>query len=185
VEQRMVAVGDYVTLGKSLFQLTTTQALRVRLPFPETIAPQLRTGLIVRLSTPTAPGKITQGRVSDIRPMVGANRAMEVIVDVPNPGDWKPGGSVNGALVVAEHPQAVVVPEVSLVIRPAGEVVYVINNNKAEQRVVRSGIRQDGYVEILSGLELGETIAVDGASFLTDKAPVTGREKPASTQGGA
>jgi len=117
--------------------------------------------------------------------MVGANRAMEVIVDVPNPGDWKPGASVNGALVVAEHPQAVVVPEVSLVIRPAGEVVYVINNNKAEQRVVRSGIRQDGYVEILSGLELGETIAVDGASFLTDKAPVTGREKPASTQGGA
>jgi len=184
VEQRMVAVGDYVTLGKSLFQLTTTQALRVRLPFPETIAPQLRTGLTVRLSTPTAPGKITQGRVSEIRPMVGSNRAMEVIVDVPNPGDWKPGGSVNGALVVAEHPQAVVVPEVSLVLRPAGEVVYVINNNEAEQRVVKSGIRQDGYVEILSGLEPGETIAVDGASFLTDKAPVSIREKSASAQGG-
>jgi RND family efflux transporter MFP subunit len=185
VDQRMVAVGDYVTLGKPLFQLTTTQALRVRLPFPETVAPQLRTGLTVRLSTPTAPGKITQGRVSEIRPMVGANRAMEVIVDVPNPGDWNPGASVNGALIVAEHPQALVVPEVSLVLRPAGEVVYVINNNKAEQRVVRSGIRQDGYVEILSGLTPGEPIAVDGASFLTDKAPVSVREKPASTQGAA
>ncbi len=185
VEQRMIAVGDYVTLGKSLFQLTTTQALRVRLPFPETIAPQLRTGLPVRLSTPTAPGKTVQGRISEIRPMVGsANRAIEVIVEVPNPGDWKPGASVNGGVVVAEHPQAVVIPEISLVLRPAGEVVYVIKNNQAEQRVVRSGVRQDGNVEILSGIAPGETVAVDGASFLTDKAPVALREKSTAAPGG-
>jgi membrane fusion protein (multidrug efflux system) len=178
VEQRMVAVGDYVTVGKSLFQIATDRALRIHLPFPETLASQLRTGLVARLSTPTAPGKHVEGRVSDIRPMVGTdNRALDVIVDVPNPGNWTPGASVEGGVVLSKHPGAITVPEQSLVLRPAGEVVYAINNGKAEQRVVKTGLRQQGYVEILSGITAGEIVALDGAAFLTDKTPVAVREK--------
>lgn len=178
VEQRLLAVGDFVTVGKPLFQISTDRALRVHLPFPETLAPQLRRGLAVRLTTPTAPDKVVTGRVSDIRPMVGTdNRALDVIVDVPNPGDWTPGASVEGAVVLGVHPKAVVVPEESLVLRPAGEVVYVVNNGKVQQHVVKTGLREGGVVEILSGVNAGETIALDGAAFLTDNAAVAAREK--------
>lgn len=173
VEQRMVAVGDFVTVGKAVFQLTSSQTVRVHLPFPETLAAQLRPGLRARLSTPTSPGKTVDGRVSEIRPMVGVgSRSIDVIVDVPNPGDWRPGASVSGAIVVGERPNAVTVPEQSVVLRPAGEVVYVANTGKAEQRVVQTGLRQGGLVEIQSGVNAGDTVIVDGASFLTDKAPV-------------
>jgi hypothetical protein len=79
---------------------------------------------------------------------------------------------VNGAIVIGERPNAVTVPEQSVVLRPAGEVVYVLNAGKAEQRVVQTGLRQGGLVEIQSGVKAGETVIVDGASFLTDKAPV-------------
>ena len=105
--------------------------------------------------------------------MVGtSNRAFEAIVEVQNPGDWKPGASVNASVVVAEHPNAVVVPEPSLVLRPVGKVVYVIRNGKAVQRIVTIGERSGGNVEITSGLAAGETVAVDGAGFLTDKTDV-------------
>lgn len=180
VEQRLVAVGDFVSVGKAVFQLTASQTVRVHLPFPETLAAQLRTGLRARLSTPTAPGKVVEGRVSEIRPMVGAqNRSIDVIVDVPNPGDWRPGASVSGAIVLGERPNAVTVPEQSLVLRPAGEVVYVLNDGKAEQRVVQTGLRQEGMVEITSGVNAGETVIVDGAAFLTHQAPVA-VQKPAA-----
>lgn len=173
VEQRMVTAGDFVSVGKAVFQLTSSQTVRVHLPFPETLAAQLRPGQRARLSTPTAPGKVIEGRVSEIRPMVGVgSRSIDVIVDVPNPGDWRPGASVSGAIVVGERPNAVTVPEQSVVLRPAGEVVYALNAGKAEQRVVQTGLRQDGLVEIISGVNAGETVIVDGASFLTDKAPV-------------
>lgn len=173
VEQRMVAVGDFVTVGKAVFQLTSSQTVRVHLPFPETLAAQLRPGLLARLSTPTAPGKVVEGRVSEIRPMIGVgSRSIDVIVDVPNPGDWRPGASVSGAIVVGERANAVTVPEQSVVLRPAGEVVYVMNAGKAEQRVVQTGLRQEGTIEILDGVNAGEIVIVDGASFLTDKAPV-------------
>ncbi len=173
VEQRMVAVGDFVTVGKAVFQLTSSQTLRVHLPFPETLAAELRPSLRARLSTPTAPGKVVEGRVSEIRPMVGAqSRSIDVIVDVLNPGDWRPGASVSGAIVIGERPNAVTVPEQSLVLRPAGEVVYVLNAGKAEQRVVQTGLHQGGAVEITSGVKAGETVIVDGAAFLTHQAPV-------------
>lgn len=187
VEQRMVAIGDFVTVGKAVFQLTSSQTLRVHLPFPETLAAQLRPGQAARLSTPTAPGKTVEGRVSEIRPMVGVgSRSIDVIVDVPNPGDWRSGASVNGAIVVGERPNAVTVPEQSVVLRPAGEVVYVLNAGKAEQRVVQTGLRQGGLVEIQSGVKAGETVIVDGASFLTDKAPVAVQKTaPAKTPASA
>lgn len=173
VDNRLVSVGDWIELGKPVFQLSTSENLRIRLPFPETLAPRIKVGQAVRLSTPTAPGAIVSGKIAQVRPLVGATaRSFDAIVEVENPGGWRPGASVNGAVVLEEHTQAVAVPEVSVVLRPAGKVVYAIENGKAVQRIVAAGVRQGGLVEILSGLSTGETVAVDGAGFLTDKAAV-------------
>jgi len=173
VDSRMVSAGDYVGAGKAMFQIATSDKLRVRLPFPESAATRVKPGLPVTLSTPTAPDNTLQGKVQEVRPMVGtSNRAFEVIIELANPGGWKPGASVNGSVVIEEHPSAVVVPEVAVVLRPAGKVVYVVENGKALQRLVTTGVVQNGMVEIVSGLKTGETVAVDGSGFLTDKAAV-------------
>ncbi|MFZ5594950.1 MAG: efflux RND transporter periplasmic adaptor subunit [Pseudomonadota bacterium] len=173
IDQRMVSTGDYVTLGKPLFLISSQQTLRVHLPFPEDMASALRPGGTVRLSSSTAPGRTIESRIKEVRPDVDAkSHAVEAIVELANPGGWKPGASVNGTLVVAEHGQAVTVPEQSVVMRPAGEVVYVIREGKAEQQVVKTGYRSNGGVEILEGLAAGTVVALDGAAFLTDKAKV-------------
>lgn len=177
VEQRNVDVGDYVKSGTAVFQLAARDLLRVQIPFPESIASQLRSGLAVELISPTAPDKTVQGRITEILPMIGSSsRAVNLITEIVNPGDWQPGSSVNAHLLLEEYPDAVTVPETSVVRRPAGEVVYVIREGKAEQRVVTTGIRRQGYVQILSGLSVAETVAVDGASYLTDKTPVVVQE---------
>jgi membrane fusion protein (multidrug efflux system) len=60
-----------------------------------------------------------------------------------------------------------------VVLRPAGKVVYALREGVAEQRVVQTGLKQDGLYEIVKGVQAGETVAVDGAGFLTHGAPVT------------
>jgi RND family efflux transporter MFP subunit len=180
IDNRLVSVGDWIELGKPAFQLSTSETLRVRLPFPENAAQRIKTGQSVTLTTPTAPDAPIQGKIEQVRQMVGTtNRAFDAIVAVSNPGNWKPGASVNGSVVIEEHAQAVVVPEVSVVLRPAGRVVYVIEQNKAAQRIVRTGVTQNGLVEVLQGLQAGEIVAVDGAGFLTDKAPVNVKDPSA------
>lgn len=173
VEARLVSQGDWIDLGKPTFQLASSERLRIRLPFPETVASRIRAGQTVHLFSPSAPDKPFSGRVSEVRPLVGSgNRSFDAIVEVGNPGAWKAGASVSGQVVVETHVGAVMVPEQSVVLRPAGTVVYVIANGQAEQRLVKTGIKDRGQVEILEGLRAGESVALDGAGFLSDKAAV-------------
>lgn len=173
VDDRRISVGDYVRIGTPLFHITAREYLNARLPFPESLGPVLRPGLPVQLISPIAPDTTVNAKITEISPMITPeNRSIDVIVDVRNPGPWEPGASVSGKVLVGRHKNALTVPEISVVRRPAGAVVYAIKNGVAKQRVVRTGLRVKGRVEILSGLAAGEVVAMDGAGFLTDGAQV-------------
>src|SRR3989344_1262640 len=173
VEKQIASEGDYVKVGDPLLQIINNQRLRAHLPFPEGIAAKLQPGLSVRLSTPTSPDQVTS-TIRELKPLIGiGNRAVDVIADVVDQPGWQSGASVNGTVILGEHADAVAVPEQSIVLHPAGEVVYLIKNNIAMQRLVKTGLRQEGKVEIVEGPTAGEQVAVDGAGFLTDKAQVS------------
>jgi RND family efflux transporter MFP subunit len=172
IESRRAAPGDYVDGRAPLFTISSQSKLRIHLPFPESLAARMRTGLKVHLTSPVAPGKEVKAAIDSISPTVGNSRSIEAIVHVANPGGWSEGASVNAELILDEHPNALLVPEISVVRRPAGDVVYVVNGTIAEQRVVTTGTRQEGLVEIISGLDGKETVVADGAGFLTDKTPL-------------
>ncbi|MGI9330143.1 MAG: efflux RND transporter periplasmic adaptor subunit [Gammaproteobacteria bacterium] len=173
VVSRSVDVGDYLQTGTIAFDLIDMEKLRVRLPFPEYRAPQLATGLAVRLQSVAAGAGVVSAAVTDIRPSVDpSNRSVILIVDFDNPGNWRPGASVRAELVMQVRENALLVPQVSVVRRPAGDVVYVIRDGIATQQIVTRGERQKRFVEIVEGLTGEETIAVDGAGFLADGARV-------------
>ncbi len=173
IQKRLVSVGDFVKRGTPLFEIATSASLRALLPVPEPLAARLAPGLAVKLGSPLAPDTHATGVITELRPAVGAdNRAVWAIVDVENPGAWRPDATVRAEIVVAMRANAVVVLQQSLVRRPAGEVVYVIRDGKDVQRVVGTGERLDGLVEITTGVAAGETVAVEGAAYLSDGAPV-------------
>lgn len=173
VEKQIASLGDYLKAGDPVVQIIGAKKLRAHLPFPESVATRLQPGLTVRLITPTSPDKPYITTIREIKPLVGStNRALDAIADVVDQPDWQGGASVSAQVVLGEHAEAVVVPEASVVLRPAGEVVYVITGNTAQQRIVHTGLRQEGMVEILDNLAAGETVAVDGAGYLTDKTEV-------------
>jgi RND family efflux transporter MFP subunit len=190
VEVQFVAAGDYVKVGDPLFKLVGTGRLHAHLPVPEASGPSIRTGLKVRLSAPSAPEKSIEAKIDEIRPTVGAqNRALDAIVKFDNDGSFRGGGSVNARIVLAVREKALTVPEQSVVLRPAGKVVYVLAEQDgkllAQQRAVETGVRQDGYYEIVKGLAAGERIAVDGAGFLTNNAVVAlPKPRPEGKKGG-
>ena len=173
VIERMISVGDFVAPGKPIFKLSTSGKLQVILLFPETLVQQFENGQLVRLSTPTNPDSKIEGEVTDIISMIDtSNRSVKLVVEVDNPGDWKPGASVSGEVVIDTKENAIVVPAPAVVLRPAGNVVYVIKNNTASQRLVEVGQRSNGMLEILRGLKADDIVANDGAGFLADQAPV-------------
>jgi RND family efflux transporter MFP subunit len=172
VQQRQVSVGDYVKKGDPLFQIVATDPLRGRLYFPESLAPQVRIGLPVKLWIGDQAQTI-EASITGVRPMLNpVNRSLEALVDFANPGAWRPGFSVTAEVTLATREQAVMAPTLSLVRRPAGTVVYRIHAHKAQQQRVELGRRDGDWIEIITGLAAGETLALDGAGFLSDGAVV-------------
>lgn len=172
IENQMIVAGQYVKVGDPLFQLVGLGKLRARLPFPENMAARLAPGMQVRLTT-FIDEQIVSGTIESVRPMTGLNnRSFEAFVVVDDPGMWRPGSTVAGLVVTDKHRNAVLVPEHSVVLRPIGKVVYVLEGNKVKQQSVEIGALNEGQAEIVSGLSGTETIVVDGAGFLTDQASV-------------
>jgi len=173
VQAKHVSVGDFVTPGQPLFELVALDALRAYLPFPETLARRIRPGQSVSLTLPTRDDETVEALVEEIRPMVGVgSSAIEAIVVFDNPGNWMPGASVRGRVVVDRREASVVVPETSVVQRPAGDVVYLVTDAVVHERLVQTGVRREGWIEVVAGLEAGQTVATAGAGFLTDGAAV-------------
>ena len=180
VAQRNIDVGDYVQTGTIVFELLNMEKLRVRLPFPEYRAPELSRGQVVRLRSAAAGDQAVTAEITDIRPGVtSASRSVTVIVDFTNPGRWRPGASVRAEVVLGVRENSLLLPQVSVVRRPGGDVVYVVEDGVARERRVERGERRGRMIEVLAGLQGGEQVVVDGAGFLTDGTAVDVAE-PAS-----
>jgi len=174
IETQVVAVGDYVKLGDPLFKLVGVTELRAHLMMPEAAATRIRSGLKVVMSPPAAPERVLEAQIDEIKPTVGLNnRALDAIVKFRGDGNlFRGGGTVNARIITRTIDGALMVPEHAIVLRPAGKVVYVVQEGVARQRLVETGLRQDGLQEVAKGLSAGETVATDGAGFLTDGAAV-------------
>ncbi len=173
IQQRFIATGDFVKRGDALFEITRPNQLQAWLPYPETVALQVKIGQPAKIYSPLTPGEFVSGEITELQPSVGlGSRAIMAIVNLDEPGNLRPKATLTGKVLVETRTQAVMVPNISVVRRPAGQVVYVIVNDQAEARMVQTGHREAGLVEILSGLNGDETVATDGAAFLTDGASI-------------
>lgn len=187
IEVQTVAVGDYVKVGDPLFKMVGVQQLRVHLLLPEAAANRIKPGLKVVLSPPAAPEQVVEARIDEIKPTLGTNnRALDAIVKISGVGTmFRGGGTVNARIITRQLDSALMVPEQSVVLRPAGKVVYALENGVARQRIVETGMRQDGMQQVVKGLTAGETVAADGAGFLTDGAAVSVRASRGAEKGAA
>lgn len=172
VEKKIVDTGEFVKIGDPIVQVVSNKKLRAHIPFPERLSNQLKPGMKVRLTTPTSE-KTLETEIRELKLMISeSNRALDIITDINNETDWQPGASVTGTVILGMKSDALMVPEQSVVLRPAGEVVYVIKNDIAHQALVKTGEHQKGMVEIISGIQENDTVVVDGAGFLTDQAKI-------------
>ena len=173
VQQRFISTGDFVKRGQAVFEITRPELLQAWLPYPEAIALKIKTGQTAKIYSPLTPGEFATGKITELQPAIGlGSRAVMAIVDLEFPGNLRPKATLSGLVLIETRKNAVMVPAISIVRRPIGEVVYVIEQGKAEARQVTTGHHEGKLIEITSGLDGYETIATDGAAFLTDGASV-------------
>ena len=164
-----IDAGDYVQPGMVVYELVDTKNLKVDLSFPEYLSPKLKKGLEVHITSPTNPDEVVISKIRDIKPNIDSrNKSLTTIIDFENPGTWLPGASSRATVVFSKFENAIVVPQISVVRRSIGEVIYVVKGNTVKETPVKTGLRKEGYIQILEGITLNDEIVKDGAGFLTD-----------------
>jgi len=169
VAAKHIDIGDFVQNGMIVYELVDTKNLRVALSFPEYQSLKLKKGLKVFLTTPTSKDQNVETIIKEVKPSVNSNnRSITAIVDFDNPGSWVPGASTQAKIILSTYQDAVVLPQLAVVRRSIGDVVYLIQNDTAVEQQVDTGLEKDGFIHIKSGLKHGDIVALDGAGFLTN-----------------
>jgi cobalt-zinc-cadmium efflux system membrane fusion protein len=109
-----------------------------------------------------------KGRVTFIGPMLDKDtRSARVIAEIDNQdGVWRPGSFVTAAIAVGERSVPLTVPFAAIQTMDGGPVVFVRTSDGFQKRPVTPGQRDEQAVEVVSGLSLGETIAVSNTFLL-------------------
>jgi RND family efflux transporter MFP subunit len=117
------------------------------------------------------------GVIREVSPVVEAGGTVPLLVGVTDPeGLPAPGEGVELQVELDPRPQALTVPEEALVVSEDGSAVFVVDRKMglvARRRVVETGARGGGRIEVVRGLDPGERLVVNGASLLEDGDRVT------------
>lgn len=178
VSARHVSRGEYIRAETQIVTLVRSNPLRLQAVVPEVAVASVRLSQTVTLSVDAYPGKTFSGVISRISPALDEKaRTLTLEATVPNSdGELKPGLFASVRLLVAKESPALMVPSGSLLTFAGLTKLYVVEGNRAVERVVKTGLRVNGYVEILEGAKRGEHVVVDNLGKLGDGAPVIGKE---------
>ena len=163
--ERRISPGGYIETGETVSTLVDVTPVRASFEVPERYFRKLSAGQNIDLKVPAYPGRSFNGEVYFVSPVLDpSSRTVLVKALVPNKELLlKPGMFGTLALSLDVREKSVVVPESAVFQRGENPHLYVVlPDNRTELRPVTLGLRQAGSVEILSGLEAGETVIVEG-----------------------
>ncbi len=165
VGARRVSPGMVVDSGDTLANFEAIDPLKLNFEVPERYLPRLGVGQPVDLKVVAFPGRQFRGVVYFIDPRVSrTNRSVGTKARVPNSdGLLRPGMFANVDLLIEQKPDAVAIPEQALVPMAGQQFVFRVKPDSTVDLVpVKTGIRNEGVVEITSGLSSGDTVVAAG-----------------------
>lgn len=178
---RNVSAGDYLKDGTDIVNLEDIDTVYVDYRLPERYQTQVKAGQRVSVELDALPGRSFEARVQAVDPLIDANgRSIGVRASIPNRQlQLRPGMFARVNTLFGVRERARVVPEEAIV--PQGGRQFVIklvpgpdNDTLVSRRVeVKVGIRRPGQVEIVEGLQEGDTVVTAGQQRLQrDGSPV-------------
>ena len=173
-----VTAGTLINPGAVIATLDDTSTIRVDFPLPERYLNLLQPGAQLTATADAYGDEPFQGRIALIDTRVNeATRAATARAEFANPGGRIRPGMLLRVVVQQGQRQAAAAPESAVQYEGAGAFVYRIapgQNGSTAQRVeVEAGAVENGFVEILSGIEPGDRIVGSGLNRIQPGAPVS------------
>jgi multidrug efflux pump subunit AcrA (membrane-fusion protein) len=176
ISSRPAAIGESVTTTSTIVQILRTNPLKLQLQVGEKDVPFIQVGMGVSLKVEAFQDRNFAGVVSAINPQVDVNSRSAVVEALVENSDNK---LRSGMFAVARINRrggvsAVYVPREAVLSDQNTQSyrAFVIADNVAKLRIVQIGTEENGEIQIQSGINVGETVAVSNLDKLYEGARV-------------
>jgi len=167
VQERLANVGEYLAVGAPVVTFVRVDPLRLRVEVSEREAQRVQIGqpVRVRLERDT---NVYSGEVKRLSPaIIEGSRTLVVEADVPSQGRLRPGAFARADIVTVAEVPAMTVPTKALISFAGVEKVFAVEDGLAVEKRVTTGDRGADWIEVLSGLEEGQTVVLSPGSLQT------------------
>ena len=175
IADRPLYAGEMAAQGTPLLVVMDISKVIARVNVPQNQAATVKIGQPATLTQVDSDIKV-EGKVVVVSPATDPNSTtVQVWVQAENPGQvLKPGTSVHAAIMTEVIKAATIVPASAILPGEEGgtSCLVVDSNSVTHRRTVTLGVRDGDKVQILSGLQPGETVVTVGGVGVDDKAKV-------------
>lgn len=175
VGARSLSPGQVISKNTTLTWLVDLETVKAEFNVPERFLSQVKLGQSIELTVAAYRKQKFRGEVYFLAPQVdAATRTLLMKARIPNPEHiLKPGMFANLDLTLTLRDEAIVIPESALMMMGDRTSVYVVApDNTAQVRPVVVGLRTPNQLEILKGLQAGETVVVEGVQKVRPGGPL-------------
>jgi RND family efflux transporter MFP subunit len=166
--------GEFASPGGKLVTIADTTSVIVKAPFSDTVVSQMKVGDSVSVIPTDTSAEEMKGQVTLLsRSSDPTNRTVEVWVTLANGnGQLRANGAAQVKVFANSKSDAIVVPVSAVTLEASnadeGTVMVVDAQNLAHEKKVTVGIRTKDKIEIVEGLQGGETVVIEGNFALPD-----------------
>lgn len=169
-----MANGQLVSAGQSIAQIAPLDILIVDVDLIGRDIARVKKGLIARATYHAWENRDFEGQLLRLSPTLDERtRALRAEVEIDNrEGFLRPGMYIEVSLIAEKRENVPVIPRRALTQRGGLRVVFVAKGNRVEQRKVELGLSDDDFIEVRKGVEVGESVVVQGLETLADQMPI-------------
>jgi len=166
--------GNRIASGTILVKVIDYNKLYLETNLPEKHFSDVENGFKVYITSYTNPGDTLIGEITQISPSIDPDaRTFKSVVQVSNDEQQLlPGMFVKADLVINSSQNTIVIPKDIIVSRNRVRSVFVVENGVASERRITTGLESTGNVEVISGIEPGESVVSKGFETLRNNSRV-------------
>lgn len=170
---RNVSEGSFVNSSTRIAALQNISQVKIEFSVPEKYAPAIKSGSLIQFNTDGNDAAF-DARIYAIEPKVDEVTRNVVMRAICNNASRKllPGAFVRVSVPIGINANAVLVPTQAIVPILKGQKVFVVQGDSAVERKVKTGVRQDKYIEVTEGLSTGDKVVVEGVMYMKPGAKV-------------
>ena len=169
---RMVSPGAYVTPITLIATLQQVDKIKVDFTLPEQYSKLIRKGADVDVQTDLGKAERHKATIIATEPQISSVSRNLKVRSVLQGVKANPGSFVKVYLTRRQDHPSIMVPTNCIIPDDKNKQVVVVKGGKANFVNVKTGIRNEDMVEIISGINPGDSVVVTGVLFARPKAPV-------------